>query len=66
MVKWISYTLRAETFADRNFRIFRVFWSLSGKFMSLEILNQQKVKIFSREIMDIFQNAKVFSPQKKT
>ena len=34
--------------------------------MSLEILNQQKVKIFSREIMDIFQNAKVFSPQKKT
>ena len=55
-------TLGAETFAGINFRVFRVFWSFSRKFLPLEILNRQNAKVFSREIMDIFQNAKVFSP----
>lgn len=49
-------------YEDRNFRNFR---SFSGKFMPVEIINQQNAEVFSREIVDIFQDAKVFSPHKK-
>ena len=58
-------TLRAETFAGRNFRVFRVFGPFSRKFMPLEISKQQNAKVFSREIIDNFKNAKVFSREKK-
>ena len=58
-------TLRAETFAGRNFRVFRVFGPFSRKFMPLEISKQQNAKVFSREIIDNFKNAKVFSSEKK-
>ena len=33
----LSITLRAETFAGRNFRFFREFWPFSRKFMPLKI-----------------------------
>ena len=59
------YTLRTETFAGRNFRVFRVFGPFSRKFMPLEISKQQNAKVFSREIIDNFKNAKVFSREKK-
>ena len=58
-------TLRAETFAGRNFRVFRVFGPFSRKFMPLEISKQQNAEVFSREIIDNFKNAKVFSHEKK-
>ena len=58
-------TLRAETFAGRNFRVFCVFGPFSRKFMPLEISKQQNAKVFSREIIDNFKNAKVFSREKK-
>ena len=51
-VLFSRYTLRAETFAGRNFRVFRVFWSISRKFMPLEILNHQNAKVFSPKIKD--------------
>ena len=53
---------KGRKFGGRTFCIFRVFWSFTRKFMLLKILNLQNAKAFSREIMDIFQNAKVFSP----
>ena len=59
------FTLRAETFAGRNFRVFRVFGPFSRKFMPLEISKQQNAKVFSGEIIDNFKNAKVFSREKK-
>ena len=46
-------TIRAETFAARNFRVFRVFWSISRKFMPLGILDYQNAKVFSPKIKDI-------------
>ena len=55
------HTLTAETFAGRNFRVFRVFGPFSRKFMPLEISKQQNAKVFSREIIDNFKNARVFS-----
>ena len=48
-----NYNLRAETFTSRNFRVFRVFWSISRKFMPLKILNHQNAKVFSPKIIDI-------------
>ena len=45
-------TLRAETFAGRKFRVFSVFWSISRKFMPLEILNHQNARAFSPKIKD--------------
>ena len=53
-------TLRAETFAGIKFRVFRVFWSFSRKFLPLEIINHQNAKVFSREITNIFQTRKFF------
>ena len=50
--------LRAETFAGIKFRVFRVFWSFSRKFLPSEIINHQNAKIFSREITNIFQTRK--------
>ena len=58
-------TLKAETFAGRNFRVFRVFGPFSRKFMPLEIPKQPNAKVFSREIIDFFKNAKVFSSVEK-
>ena len=48
-------TLRAKTFAGRNFRVFRVFSPFSRKFMPLEISKQQNAKVFSREKKLFFQ-----------
>ena len=59
-------TLRAEIFAGRNFRVFRVFDPNSRKFMPGEISKQKNAKFFSREIIDNFKNAKVFSREKKS
>ena len=42
----VNGTLREETITDRNFRVFLFFWSFLQKFMPLEILNQQNVKVF--------------------
>ena len=39
-------TLRTDTFAGINFRVFYVFWSFSRKFLPLGILNHQNVKVF--------------------
>ena len=61
----IVLTLKAETFAGRNFRVFRVFGPFSRKFMPLEIPKQPNAKVFSREIIDFFKNAKVFSSVEK-
>ena len=58
-------TLRTETFAGRNFHVFRVFGPFSRKFIPLEISKQQNAKVFSREIIDNFKNAKVFSREKR-
>ena len=44
-----TVALRAETFAGRNFRVFRVFGPFSQKFMPLEISKQQNAKVSSRE-----------------
>ena len=60
-----AITLRVETFAGRNFRVFRVFGPFSRRFMPLEISKQQNAKVFSREIIDNFKHAKVFSREKK-
>ena len=57
-------TSRAETFAGRNFRVFRVFGPFSRRLMPLEISKQQNAKVFSHEIIDYFKNAKVFSREK--
>ena len=57
-------TLRAEIFAGRNFRVFRVFDPNSRKFMPGEISKQENAKFFLREIIDNFKNAKVFSRKK--
>ena len=54
------FTLRAETFAGVEFRVFRVFWSFSRKFLPLEIINHQNAKVFSCEITNIFQTRKFF------
>ena len=48
----LSVTLRAETIAGRNFRVFRVF------------RRQQNAKVFSQEIIQNLKNAKVFSRDK--
>ena len=55
-----SYTLRAETFAGINFRVFQ---SSSRKFLPLEILNHQNAKVFHAKSWIFFKarNAKVFS-----
>ena len=64
---WYScFTLRAEIFAGRNFRVFRVFDPNSQKFMPGEISKQKNAKFFSREIIENFKNAKVFSREKKS
>ena len=55
-----NITLRAETFAGIKFRVFRVFWSFSRKFLPLKNINHQNAKVFSREITNIFQTRKFF------
>ena len=47
-------TLRAETFAGINFRVFCVFWSISRKYMPLEIWNRQNTKVFLPKIKGNF------------
>jgi len=54
-----KYFTRAETFAGENFRVF-FFWSFFLKVYAFRNFKSTKRKSFLREIMDIFQNAKVF------
>ena len=57
---FLDNTLRAGTFAGIKFRVFRVFWSFSRKFLPMEIINHQNAKVFSHEITNIFQRRKFF------
>ena len=56
-------TLGAKTFADRNFRDFRVFWPFSRNFLPRNILNSKLAKVFACEITENSRLAKVFSIQ---
>jgi len=56
-------TLWAETFAGINVRVFRVFWPFSQVY-AFGNFKSEKHEGFLREIIDIFQNAKVFSSKK--
>ena len=44
-------TLRAESFAGRNFREFREFWPFSRKFLPLDKVIGENRESFSREIL---------------
>ena len=63
-MKITRHTLRAETFAGRNFRVFREFRPFSRKFMPLKISNPRNAKVFSAKLWIILKTRKLF-PFKK-
>jgi len=54
------YVIRRIALKEEYFRA-ETFAFFTQKFMPLEILNQKNTEVFLHKIIDIFQNAKVFS-----
>ena len=56
----LSSTLGAETFADRKFRDFRVFWHFSRKFLPRHNLNSNSRKFLLANLQKILDSRKFF------